>query len=179
VTSIADRVPSERRSPGRQPNWVRIGGLPDSVHVSLSFRGDALKPSVLTGALRCQPSSAHQRGDKGPNRGKEDSWGTGYWSLDAGPWRREEISVAIERVLRMAKCDVTTLRRLARTFDGRLSCGVSTERWNRCFEISSITLERIAKRGLGLIVDIYAQGPELVDVVGRPRKKTRSRGGKT
>jgi len=155
-----------------------VGGAIDRVHASLSFTGDDLQPDKMTTRLGCRPTDAHSKGDVkqvGPRRYVKL---TGHWSRHAGPWKKEDVGKAIERVMNVVDASPPTLRSLARRFNGRIWLGLSTERFNRGFDLQPTTLKMMADRGLKLTVDIYAYGPGRLDTSSTKtsrRKRSRSR----
>ena len=157
----------------RSPRFLRVGGPVDSVHASVTFNGPTLDPDALTAALRCRPSAAHARGQTHLIRGVPHPWSAGHWSLDAGPWKKEELSDAIDRVLRRIRADPAAVRKISSQFGGRVFCGISVETWNRGFGLPPSTLARLVAFGLSLGFDIYASNPDQVDWTTSLKSKSR------
>jgi len=143
--------------------FLRVGGYVDEVHAALTFNGPNLDPDALTKSLRCRPSDAHARGQECHVRGTAYRRRAGHWSLDARPWKKEDLAHAIDRLLRKVKANAATVREIAGRFQGRVFCGIETERWNRSFDIPASTLTRVAALGLSLGIDIYANQPNRLD----------------
>src|SRR5574341_1076894 len=133
---------------------AEVGGLVDEARVTRGVYGPDLDPEEISTALNCAPTSAHRRGDaRGPRR---PGWAKGAWLLAVegrSPVGPDEI---LDRLLGRLPDDPGVLRRLAAKYSVRVRFGLFVGEWNRGFELSPRSIERLAALGVSVGFDMYA-----------------------
>jgi Domain of unknown function (DUF4279) len=154
---ISDAFDSPLRLPPTKPEgesiWV-AGGTIDGSNITLRFFGDDLVPDELTQLLGVEPSIAYRKGDIFRGKEYDRIYGIGSWRLKS---ERAEIDLEekIDRLLDKLPSDLEIWHGLTRKFQVDLFCGLWMKRWNRCIDFKATTLQRMAKRGLSIGLDIY------------------------
>jgi hypothetical protein len=122
---------------------------------SLRISGDDLEPAALTGALECQPTKAHRKGDVVNGRSKT----FGLWLLEASPQEPGDLNGQIREVLAKTTPNIAVWVQLRQRFRVDLFCGIFLDREIEGLSIDASLLEALGSRGIELSLDIYA-GPE-------------------
>lgn len=142
--------------PIRPPKIIAMAGGPiDETRVTLDIHGDDLDPKEISELLRCGPTAAHRRGDPRP-RGL-NPWPSGAWLLSVGAKAPTEPEELLDALLSKLPADGAVWTGLHQRFTVRLGFGLFLDAWNRGFELSPKTLQRVAKIGVPLGFDIYAE----------------------
>ncbi len=134
---------------------IRIGGEVDRASASLIIIGDDLDPDEVTKILKCEPSDAIRKGEKGRNNRPAR---TGRWSLDS-PLEEACLDEQIRWLLDALPEDQAIWEYLWERYELVVFCGLFMDDWNRETILRSTTLAGMGRRGLRLDLDIYADSP--------------------
>ena len=147
-------IEEDYTTPIRKPEiFIKAGGLVDGSRLTLGIHGEDLEPDEISRLLGCAPSSSHRRGDP---RHSGPPWPNGAWLLSVeakSPTGPEEL---VHLLFARLPTDEILWSDLRRRFRLQLSFGIFSERWNRGFELSPETLQRIVSISAGVGFDIYA-----------------------
>lgn len=144
--------------PIRKPQIIgEAGGLVDKCRLTLAIHGEDLEPDEISRLLGCAPTSSHRRGE--PRR-LGPSWPKGAWLLSVegeAPLGPEDL---VQLLLSRLPENDDFWSQLRCRFRVQLMFGIFTKRWNRGFELSAETIQRIHRLGAGVGIDIYANGED-------------------
>jgi hypothetical protein len=153
---------SNKFVPTRDDIIAVVGGLVDETRLTLGMRGADLDPSEISEQLGCPPTLAYRRGDARP-RGAPP-WPVGAWLLTVegkAPTGPDELFAELFRRLTVAP---QVWEELRGRYEVRVSLGLFLGAWNRGFSLSQEWISRLARMGVGLGFDIYADDGEEADV---------------
>jgi hypothetical protein len=125
------------------------------VTATLGIYGDELLPHEITSVLRCDPSSAHRRGDPRPNP-RCSPYSAGAWILSLQAEAPREPAELVRALLARVETEETVWKSLSDSFDVQVRLGVFLEEWNRGFDLPSDLVAEVARIGASLVFDIYA-----------------------
>jgi hypothetical protein len=131
-----------------------VGGHVDEASVTLAIYGETLDPDRVTALLRCQPTSAHRKGDR--KREGSVPYRTGAWLLSEQAKPPTTVDDLIDRLLSRLPAEADVWHRVATEFDLQLRFGIFVSEWNRGFGVSNHSLQRVATLGASILFDIYA-----------------------
>jgi len=124
--------------------------------VSLRFSGDDLDPAQIVAALGGQPEIAYRKGEPmGRGRGIGR---TGLCSFRGPRERPGDLDSQICKLLDSLASDLVIWRELAQQYAGELFIGLSLNGGNEGIGLEAPTLERLARRGHRIDLDIYYRG---------------------
>lgn len=137
---------------------AEVGGPVDETRVTLGIHGAELDPAEISKLLGCPPTSAHRRGD--PRASGLPPWPQGCWLLcveGEAPTRPEEL---VDQLLRGLPMDTAIWEHLRTKYTVRVTFGIHIGDWNRGFELSPASVERLASLGAPVGFDIYVDADE-------------------
>lgn len=125
--------------------------------VCLRFFGDDLDPAELTRLLGQFPTKSEKIGQiiVGKRSGKERVARTGSWRLDATKQVPGNLDAQIAEILELLTCNADVWQKLTARFKADVFCGLFMAGENEGISLSTITLQRLAKRELKIDFDIY------------------------
>jgi hypothetical protein len=130
-----------------------MSGIVDESAVCLGVYGKDLDPAEVSKMLRCEPSSAHRRGDRMKSGTLRHM---GAWLLSVrGNVDPQELTAGL---LDRLPVEGDVWADLAARYDLQLRLGLFLNGWNRGLEMSSSLVGRIAGIHARVIIDIY--GPD-------------------
>ena len=146
-----------RLHPGmsRSSDVVRVGGEVDEVSVSLRFFGDKLIPEDLTKRLGIRPTESCRKGDIFRGKQYDRIEKRGKWILDGKRSPEKGIDTQLNELFDCVSEDLDVWKYLTERYNSDLFCGVFLTQWNRGFELSPRTVQKIAERHLQIGFDIY------------------------
>lgn len=125
---------------------------------SLRIAGDDLDPLAITGALGCDPTSAHRKGDKitSPHSSLVGVRKTSLWCLEASNREPGNLDAQVAELLGRLSQSLETWKALGARYSIDVYCGFFMRDTNEGLEISVATLGALAQRGIALSVELYA-----------------------
>jgi hypothetical protein len=138
--------------------FAEVGGPIDLTRVTLGIYGVDLDPDEISALLGCSPTHAHRRGDLRP-RGVPP-WPKGAWLLSVEGKSPTEPEELLNQLLEKLPMDPAVWRNLRARFTVQLGFGLFLDAWNRGFDLSPATLERVSQLGASLDFNIYPEGHE-------------------
>jgi hypothetical protein len=156
------RITPEIRKRIAKAKFIASGGELKDSNVSLYIYSPELDVAKVTKLVGCRPSHAHAKGAiRRPPHGSGPA-PIGLWCRDAPNGLRFEEK--IRYVLDITTSRVATWRRLAKTHDVQLRCGIFMHAWCEGFHLPEQTMVALGARQWKLDVAIYsAEGEEIVD----------------
>jgi len=136
---------------------VQVGGDVDEVVITLRVFADDLDPEWVTRLLRVQPTFAGRKGDRRPSRRREIVQPVGMWQLELPGTREWVLDDAIGTLLSRLPPEAGVWEQLAQRARADVFCGLFLDQWNRGADLSYEILGELARRRLGLSLDIYGQ----------------------
>jgi hypothetical protein len=136
--------------------WTAVGGVVDETRLTLSVQGIELDPDALTSRLGVTPTRTQRRGEP-VGKGRDETFTAGLWSLELRVEAPEEADAVISRLLAMLPEDGAFWAGLQSSYRVRLNLMLVVKHWNRGFQLSASLLQEIARRGLALEFDVYAE----------------------
>ncbi len=156
---MSDRV---IRFPEKPVVLAEVGGLVDQSSVTLGIYGDDLDPGAISRVLNCRPTSSHKKGDPPAERDPPlPPWPSGAWLLAVHgqvPKGPEELS---RKLLMRLPADPAVWKKLAARYEVRVYFGIHMDAWNRGFDLSPETIERMGVFGATVGFDIYANADDV------------------
>lgn len=132
-----------------------LGGLVDRSRATLGVYGEDLEPDELTRCLGCAPSHAHRRGEARSTRSSRPPWPRGAWLLREAGQAPVGPDALLERLLDRLPSDPRIWEALRARYEVHLCLGIFLEDWNRGFRLSPGLIQRLARLGFDLDLDIY------------------------
>jgi hypothetical protein len=156
------RVSGQVRARLKRAKAINSGGDLNDSTVTLCLYSPTINISKLSATLGCVPSHALAKAQmRHPPHGSGPS-PVGLWLLEAPkPLRFEE---KLRYLLGATPKRTSTWRRLSKSHDVQLRCGIFLHSWNEGFDLPADMLAEIGARGWKLGVSIYsAEGNEIVE----------------
>ena len=115
-------------------------------------------PEEVSRALGCEPTESEFKGQiyKEPVTGREQIAKTGSWRLEATEREPGDIDSQISEILTKTTQDMTVWKLLSDKFEIDFHCGFFMVESNEDLAISSESIAALGKRGIELLLDIYA-----------------------
>ena len=157
----------------RSAKTVSAGGDLRDSKVSLCLYSPTIDIPRLTATLGCAPTHALAKGQlRQPPHGRGPS-PIGIWCLEAP--KRLGFVRKVQFLLAATPSVQRTWRRLAKSHDVQLRCGIFLRSWNEGFELPAQMMAEIGARGWKFGAAIYsAEGDEIVEAfLTKPRKARR------
>jgi hypothetical protein len=135
---------------------AEVGGVVDETHVTLGIYGPDVRPDEISAVLRHPPTRAHQRGDARP--GGQPPWHQGAWVLTLkgrAPVGPDEL---LQQLLSELPNDLATWTGLRSKHSVRIVFGIFVAGWNQGFELAPSSMTMLARLGVPVGFDIYADG---------------------
>jgi len=156
------RITPEIRKRIAKAKVIASGGALKDSRVSLVIYSPDLEVANVTRLVGCRPSRAHAKGFiRRPPHGSGPA-PIGLWCRNAPNGLRFEDK--IRYLLNVTTSRVATWRRLAKTHDVQLRCGIFMHAWCEGFQLPEQTMVALGARKWKLGVSLYsAEGHEIVD----------------
>jgi hypothetical protein len=137
---------------------LRVGGPVDECGVCFAVYGEELDPDAVTAAIGHAPTSSHRRGERrGP---RSPPYKGGAWFLEARGRAPRQVEELVADVLDHLPRDEGVMQRLRDAYDVQLRIALHLGGFNEGFNLSPMIVERIAKLGVPMLFDIYADPEE-------------------
>jgi len=124
---------------------------------TLRIFGDALQPDEVGVALKIEASHAHLKGQE-RSRGR-GTWSESAWLLASPLAKKRGLDEHIRWLLERLDDKVEIVRELGRKYRIDIFCGFSSGSGQGGFTLDGATLERLAKLGVPLALDLYPPPP--------------------
>ena len=166
------RITPEIRKRIAKAKVIASGGELKDSSVSLSIYSPELEVAMVTRLVGCKPSHAHAKGYiRRPPHGSGPA-PIGIWFREAPKTLRFEEK--IQHLLNITTSRAAMWRKLAKTHDIQLRCGIFMHAWCEGFELPERTLAALGARQWKLGVSIYsAEGEEILDAFFAKGLRTR------
>lgn len=133
---------------------MSVGGLVDETEVCPAVYAEDLDPAAVTALLGCSPTSSHLRGERRSPRSPLQKGGGWFLNVRGrAPEDPEELSL---RLLDRLPRDESTWIKLGELHEVQLRFAIHKTGWNRGFDFSPATVDRVALLHARLVFDIYA-----------------------
>jgi hypothetical protein len=121
-----------------------------------SFRiaGDALRPDQITATLSLEPTQSGVKGERFSTRHSAVRR-TSFWLLKCPLSDRLPLTEHLEWLLDLFEPKMDLINSIAEESKSMLLCGFSSENGQGGFTLDAKTLQRIARLGVALSVDLY------------------------
>ena len=126
-------------------------------HASLRIFGEALQPDEVGAALGIEASYVHLKGQRHGRNGP--AWRESAWLLQSPLGKEHGLDEHIKWLLERIEDKVDVVRKLCGEYRIDVFCGFSSGCGQGGFTLDSKTLERIAKLGVSLALDLYPPFP--------------------
>jgi hypothetical protein len=134
------------------------GGPPDELRAWLCLYAEHLVPEVVSQRLGCAPTCAHRKGDRRGDRGRP--FEKGAWILTVEARAPASPDGLVRALLGRFPADSAFWAELRRDYDIRITFGVHTSGWNRGFDLSSESMDLLARTGASVGFDLYSYGED-------------------
>jgi hypothetical protein len=124
---------------------------------SLRIFGEKLRPEQIDAMLGLKATHIHLKGQRRSPRHKA-VWRESLWSLRSRLSDDHSIADHLEWLLERLEPKADAIKTLSAEYHLDFFCGFSSDSGQGGFKLDSITLERIAKLGVPLVVDLYPPG---------------------
>jgi hypothetical protein len=142
---------------GEEPRFpINVGGEIDGSSATIRIYGDALDPTELTALLATAPTVARRKGDAIPGRRRQMFAKSGLWLLESQLGEKARLNDKVKDLLDRTTDDLAIWAAVTDRFRVDLFCGIYVGEWNRGFDLSVETLQRLAERHIPVCFDIYA-----------------------
>ncbi len=148
---------------------MTIGGLIEEAGASLNIYGDDLDPDEITRLLGLAPTHSHRLGDR--LKPHSPPFRTGCWTHrveGAGPG--DPADLALGSLLDRLPSEASFWAPLGQRYQIRIFFCIGFKGWNKAFTLSAGNVQRVARLGVRLDFDLYAddQTPsELLEILDR------------
>lgn len=139
-----------------EARWTAVGGVVDQTRATLSLIGEDLDPAAITEAMGVDPSASYRKGDR-ISVAREDTRQAGLWALQVDVTAPEDAETAVARLLAMLPAGTEFWANLQGRYRIELNLTVVVKAWNRGFVMPAPVVEELARRGLSLTVEVYAE----------------------
>lgn len=137
-----------------------LGGPVDKTSLTLAIYGENLNPDEISSILNCQPTKAHRRGDLRFSNPRYAPFRTGAWLLNLkglAPITAEEL---IEDLLSRVPTEPQVWQQLSAAYSVQLRIAIHMDGWNKGFDLTAQTIQRVSELEASVIFDIYAYGDD-------------------
>lgn len=137
-----------------------LGGSVDKTSVCLAIYGEDLNPDEISKILSCQPTKAHLRGASKHLNSKYASYKKGAWLLNlkgSAPITADELIIDL---LSRVPTNSVVWQELSKIHDIQVRIGIHMKGWNKGFNLTAHTVQRISELRASIVFDIYAYGDE-------------------
>ncbi|MBD2594236.1 DUF4279 domain-containing protein [Nostoc spongiaeforme FACHB-130] len=144
----------------RMENLLILGGSVDKTSVCLGVYGEELNPDNISKLLSCQPTQAHHRGARQDSNPKYAPYKKGAWLLKlkgSAPITAEELIIDL---LSRVSTNSILWQELSAIYDAQVRIAIHMKGWNKGFNLTAQTVQRISELGASMVFDIYAYGNE-------------------
>jgi hypothetical protein len=130
------------------------GGVVDDSSATLCVYGDDLEPAEVSALLGLEPTDAHRKGHRhGP---RSPPARQGAWLLSVRGRAPQEPSHRLRELLARLPNDPAVWSELRSRYTARIFVGVFMEAWNCGFDLPAELMGHLARTGLVVEFDIYA-----------------------
>jgi hypothetical protein len=156
IAFLRERVPPDVDD---EPRVLRaVGGLVDETSVCLAVYGVDLDPDRVTELLGCPPTSSHRRGERRGTR--SPLYKRGGWFLEVQGTAPEGPEELVAKLLGQLPQGEAVWQQLSELYDIQLRFAFYVKGWNQGFDLSAELVERVARLGAKIVLDIYALGED-------------------
>lgn len=142
----------------REKVIAKVGGVVDESVATLAVYGKDLEPDDVTKILGIKPTRSFRRGHKrGPN---SRSIPHGAWFLEIRGDAPEGPDAQLRNLLMRLPDSEDIWRELRSRYKVQIRFGIFMCDWNKGFNLAPDLIIRLAKMGIELDFDIYANGDE-------------------
>ncbi|MDZ7965742.1 MAG: DUF4279 domain-containing protein [Nostoc sp. DedSLP03] len=137
-----------------------LGCSVDKTSVCLAIYGEDLNPDEISKILSCQPTKAHLRGARKSLNYKYGSYKQGAWLLKlqgSAPITADKLIIDL---LSCVPTNPILWQELSEIYDVQVRIGIHMKGWNKGFNLTAHTVQRISKLGASMVFDIYAYDEE-------------------
>ena len=128
-----------------QSRWFRA---------SLRISGETLRPDEIDSQLGIKSTRTHLRGEPRSSRTKL-LWKHSLWLLESQLTDDSEPVEHLNWLLNLLEPKASVIKSLSGTFHVDLFCGFSSDSGQGGFTLDSVTLDRLARLGIPLTLDLY------------------------
>ncbi len=136
---------------------VQVGGDVEEVVITLRVFADDLDPAWVTRVLGVQPTFSGRKGDRRSSRTRDIVQPVGIWQLELPGTKEWVLGDAIGTLLSRLPSEIGVWEQLAQRASADVFCGLFLDQWNRGADLSYEILGELARRRLGLSLDIYGE----------------------
>ncbi|MGE0056523.1 MAG: DUF4279 domain-containing protein [Dehalococcoidia bacterium] len=140
--------------------WTATGGVIDETRATLTLQGADLDPEELTRLMGVTPTRSHRRGDL-IGAGREETRPSGDWVLEVNVRAPEETDAVLSKLFAMLPESDAAWAELNSRYQVSLHLMMVAKAWNRGFQLSTPLLQEVARRGLALTFEVYAEPQQL------------------
>jgi hypothetical protein len=133
---------------------LTTGGPVQRTIVTVAIYGAELDPDEVSALLGCSPTEWRHAGDKQAPGSPANK--RGAWFLSTEVHAPEGAEEATTTLLRQLPRDDALWKRLSDRFEVQVRYGIFMSGWNRGFELSSASIDGIARLRALMFFDIYA-----------------------
>lgn len=132
----------------------------DETRATLTLQGAELDPEELTRILGVLPTRSHRRGDPF-GAGREETRAAGDWMLEVNVAAPDEAETVLSKLFAMLPEGNAFWADLNAGYRVSLDLMMVVKAWNRGFQLSAPMLQEVARRGLALTFEVYAEPQQL------------------
>jgi hypothetical protein len=138
------------------------GDLADEFKVAFVLQGEACDPQLISDQLGLSPSDEHRAGQLRVNKHGDihGVFPTGQWVLESTDFLEPTapLEAHLTTLLDLVEVHQEWLEALIADghITGELFCGHFMQQWNTMWELEPVTITRIARLGLRMVMDSYA-----------------------
>jgi hypothetical protein len=133
-----------------------VGGLVDKISITLGIYGEGLNPDEVSRILKCQPTKAHRCGEHPHSNPRYSAYKKGSWLLNLKGFAPTTADELIDDIMSQVSTDVQIWQELSLTHEIRVRISVHMNGWNKGFDLSLRTIQRISDLKASIVFDIYA-----------------------
>jgi hypothetical protein len=127
--------------------------------------GDTLQPDEMNRDLGLQATNSGLKGERQSKYPRARQLRTSIWFLDSSLDNHLPLQDHLKWLLDVLEPKLDVIHEIAMRYDARLSCGYSSEHGQGGCTLDAALLERIAKLGVPLVLDLYPPGPISLDEI--------------
>jgi hypothetical protein len=126
---------------------------------SFCIYGDTLQPEEISRDIGIQATNSGLKGERQSRYPRANPLRTSIWILDSPLDDHLPLQDHLEWLLGALEPKLDVVNGIAKRLDARLTCGYSSEHGQGGCTFDAVLLERIAKLGVPLVLNLYPPGP--------------------
>jgi len=130
---------------------------------ALCIYGETLQPNEIDSDLGLQATNSGLRGESQSKYPRARQLRTSIWTLDSPLDEHLPLQDHLEWLLDVLEPKLDAVLQIAKRYDAKLFCGYSSEHGQGGCTFDAALLDRIAKFGIPLVLDLYPPGATEVD----------------